>query len=213
MICVVCDITTLLSSYYDLNPFALRLIYNAWLFCYFSAYSYPSNAFDRDCEDWVKRFVVLNDPALNQIEVLIVKNKNGRDCFTHGWLELNNVYQLKHGGSVTLVVVHPNRFVMQIKDRYGEEKSSETQSTVVSKAEAQNVPRTNVFWICDHKIPCSICTWCWQFQIRCSEVYGRQRLGDGNSGVYLPISFETVLVVKLFVIKLGLFSLYQLLFL
>jgi hypothetical protein len=53
--------------------------------------------------------------------VLIEKKKNGRYCFTHGWLELNNVYQLKHGGSVTLVVVHPNRFVMKIKDRYNEE--------------------------------------------------------------------------------------------
>jgi hypothetical protein len=63
---------------------------------------------------------VFNDPAYNEIEVLVEK-KNDSVCFTHGWIELSGLYNLKHGGAVTLVNVEASRFVIQVKDRYGEE--------------------------------------------------------------------------------------------
>ena len=66
------------------------------------------------------RFVVLNDPAYNEIEVL-VEQKDGGVCFSGGWLQLKNLYDLQHGGMVTLVNVQASRFVIQVKDRYGEE--------------------------------------------------------------------------------------------
>jgi hypothetical protein len=70
------------------------------------------------CE--LSRFAVLNDPAYNEIEVLVEKIGDSV-CFSQGWLELNGMYDLKYGGSVTLVNVQPSRFVIQVKDRYGEE--------------------------------------------------------------------------------------------
>jgi len=70
----------------------------------------------------LSRFVVLNDSAYNEIEVL-VEQIDGRVCFSQGWLELNAMYDLKHGGAVTLVNVQPSRFVIKVKDRYGEEIS------------------------------------------------------------------------------------------
>jgi hypothetical protein len=68
----------------------------------------------------LSRFAVLNDPAYNEIEVLIEKVYD-RFCFSHGWPELNGLYNLKHGAAVNLVYVQANRFVIQVKDRYEEE--------------------------------------------------------------------------------------------
>ena len=65
-------------------------------------------------------FVVLNDPAYNEIEVLVEK-KDGGVCFSAGWQQLKSLYDLQHGGMVTLVHVQASRFVIQVKDRYGEE--------------------------------------------------------------------------------------------
>lgn len=65
-------------------------------------------------------FAVLNDPAYNEIEVLVDKI-DGRVCFSQGWPELKALYDLKNGGAITLVNVQPSRFVIQVKDRYGEE--------------------------------------------------------------------------------------------
>ena len=61
-----------------------------------------------------------NDPAYNQFEVLIEKI-NGRLCFSAGWLELHNVYDLQDSGFVTLINIQPARSVIQVKDHYGEE--------------------------------------------------------------------------------------------
>jgi len=68
----------------------------------------------------LRRFAVLNDPCYNEIEV-VVEKLNGRFCFTHRWSELNSLYNLKYGGAITLINVMPSRFVIQVKDRYGEE--------------------------------------------------------------------------------------------
>jgi len=62
----------------------------------------------------------LNDPCYNEIEV-VVEKLNGRFCFTHRWSELISLYNLKYGGAITLINVMPSRFVIQVKDRYGEE--------------------------------------------------------------------------------------------
>lgn len=69
-----------------------------------------------------RRFALLNDPAHNVIEVVIEK-KNGKFCFTHGWGELGSLYDIQYGAEVTLVNVCPSRYVIQVKDRYGEEIS------------------------------------------------------------------------------------------
>jgi hypothetical protein len=66
------------------------------------------------------RFAVLNDPAYNEIEVLIEKVYD-RFCFSHVWPKLNGLYNMKHGAVVNLVYVQANRFVIQVKDRYEEE--------------------------------------------------------------------------------------------
>ena len=68
----------------------------------------------------LSRFAVLNDPGYNEIEVFVEKIYS-HFCFSHGWPELNGLYNLKHGVAVTLVNVQANRFVIQVKDRYGEE--------------------------------------------------------------------------------------------
>jgi len=68
----------------------------------------------------LRRFATLNDPAYNRIEV-IVEKKGDQLCFSHGWMELNKLYDLKYGAAVTLINVKPSRFVIQIKDRFGEE--------------------------------------------------------------------------------------------
>jgi hypothetical protein len=66
------------------------------------------------------RFAVLNDPVFNQVEV-VIEQKNGRLCITHGWHKLNKLYDLKWGAVVTIISVQPSRFVVQVKNRYGEE--------------------------------------------------------------------------------------------
>lgn len=66
------------------------------------------------------RFAVLNDLVFNQVEV-VIEQKNGRLCITHGWHELNKLYDLKWGAVVIIISVQPSRFVMHVRNRYGEE--------------------------------------------------------------------------------------------
>lgn len=68
----------------------------------------------------LRRFAVLNDHVFNQVEV-VIEQKNGRLCITHGWHELNKLYDLKWGVVVTIISAQPSRFVMQVKNQYGEE--------------------------------------------------------------------------------------------
>jgi len=68
----------------------------------------------------LRRFPTLNDLAYNEVEVLIEK-KNGQVYFPYGWQELSNIYDLKYGGEVTLINACPSRYVIKVKDRYGEE--------------------------------------------------------------------------------------------
>lgn len=58
--------------------------------------------------------------VFNQVKV-VIGQKNGRLCITHGWHELNKLYDLKWGAVVTIIAVQPSRFVMLVKNRYREE--------------------------------------------------------------------------------------------
>lgn len=50
-----------------------------------------------------------------------MRKKSDYMCFSPGWPEFNTEYNLTHGASVTMVSIQPSRWVIQVKDRYGDE--------------------------------------------------------------------------------------------